>query len=319
MILYFKAVKMSDDNKDVKEMPARKVKEVINNKVDVKEVTAASVLDNKMPMFITVLKSEVARRKRLVARLEYHGLNKLTTFIDGVEAASDDVKDVIVDYQGCSKPEAGCMLSHIKSIATYLLKSKASHAIIGESDLVPHNDYAELLTKELASLQASNTCNVGLVMLSAYISGWAGISNSFGHFHTIGSQTYSALAYIISRQYAESIISKFTNGISLVGDQVVVKYKAFKDCKPEDCIKHDQTKPYSEANKRIVSEIITIGSGGYFINPPLMIDESIDTTIQSQASNQWHLNYYSNFGHKNFADADIACGHDDMLKLWKLL
>lgn len=271
----------------------------------------------EVPIFVITLSTprEIARKTRLTNRLKYHDIISSVTFIDGVSIEDKETKEVLKDYTGSTLPEAACMMSHLKAIATFLLTSKNEYGLILESDAVPINtiksDFIEV-TKNIPS-------GTSLIMLNVYISGFGDIIKKNNIFQTIGQESYSALAYMISRNYAEMVMKKFCGKYIIEGSEIKMTYKPFNDYSLDDCLILNKSKPKSLNNKRVTSEIITIKSGGLSTIKQLFIDESLDTSIQHQQHTQWHLEYYKQFDHVNYADADIACEHTEILKLWSLI
>lgn len=290
---------------DVKGMPTK-------NKSKKSEIKTSDVKTVDIPIYIITLSNETQRKERLKKRLEFHDLTNRSTFIDAIFKSDKVISEVKTGCNSniCSDAEAACMLSHLKAIHTFFTESKSPHGIILESDVVFHNKFNKLLNEVYSKID-----DIPLLMLNAYISGFEGITKADNGFMTIGPMTYSTLGYIISRDYAKTVLSMFT----LKTDQTELKFKPFKDYKPSECIKIDQKESYSDNNKRVTAEIITIKSGGYYVPEMLMIDESIDTQIQHQQSNKWHLDYYSQIGHHNYADGDFYGKHLELLQYWGLV
>lgn len=80
------------------------------------------------------------------------------------------------------------------------------------------------------------------------------------------------VAYIISRAYAQQLLNvyKFSNN-----NQITI-------------------------NRRITSETALIESNGVRTKMNLVIEEAIDTNIQSPDSVIWHREYFSQFGYHNY-------------------
>lgn len=295
---------------DVKGMPIKAKTQIVQLN---KEFKASEI-----PIYIIALSNESKRKERLKKRLEYHNLTKRATFVDAVYKSDKVIAEIKKDYTNCSDAEAACMLSHLKAINTFITESKAPHCIILESDAVFHNKFNKKLEEVYSKI-----ADIPLLMLNAYISAFEGIFKADNGFMTIGPMTYSTLGYIINREYANTLLSMFTIKDVLKSSTDSLRknpvYKPFKDYKPNQCIKVNSKEDYSESNKRVTSEIITIKSGGYFVEDILLIDESIDTQIQHQQSNQWHLDYYTRIGHHNFADADFYCENLELLQYWGLV
>ncbi|AYV86318.1 MAG: hypothetical protein Solumvirus4_16 [Solumvirus sp.] len=305
---------------------------------------------NSVPIWVICLSTpkELTRKTRLINRLTYHGMIDSITFVSGVSTTDPEPKKVLEKYTNSTLPEAACMLSHLKAIASFLLLSKSPYGIIMESDAVPSNtikdDFVNT-TKSLSLINDSISTKVPLIMLNTYISGFQGIVKKNDIFQTIGSECYSGLAYMISREYAQNVLSKFTysyvpdvnldmcNNLKIFqkskisniikeyigASDVSIKYKPFVEYSLNDCILLDKNKPLTPSNKRVTSEIITINSGGLSTIKLLFIDESLDSSIQHQQHSEWHLNYYKHYNHTNYADADIAHDHTEILKLWGLV
>lgn len=239
------------------------------------------------------------------------------------------------------------MLSALRAIYSFLVSTDKNgkphdYGMIWENDAVPHNNFQILYDKTIQSLNESlngngndiksssssgdaATLNLSkltenVIMLSYYNSGFDGIKKVSDMFSTIGKLTYSTLGYLISRKYAQSLIDTFCISTPPPNDKNnldKLKFRPFADIPADKCLSTDNNPP-NNYTKRITSEIITIKSGGVFVNIPLLVDESLDTSIQNQISNQWHLNYYAQFDHNNYADADIDAKNDELLQLWKI-
>ncbi|AYV86326.1 MAG: hypothetical protein Solumvirus4_24 [Solumvirus sp.] len=271
----------------------------------------------EIPIFILALESqkEVARRQRLMSRLKYHGIEDSVTHIKGFDKVHPDVKLVHGGTGIATEAETGCMLSHLKSIATFLLTSKEEYGLILECDAVP----ITTIKSDMIEVTKNIPKGTPLIMLNTYITSYHDIQRVSDMFNTIGSQAWSALAYLISRSYAEQIMSKFINKYSLDKDEVKIEWKTYAQYKPEDCIPKNDKKPLTEANKRVSSEIITTRSKGLLAKTQYFIAESFDSTLQTDYCLQHHLNFYKQFDLTKYADADIACEHDEILKYWGLL
>ena len=272
-----------------------------------------------IPFFVLGLTSEKKRNKNLKKRLKYHKLEDQTTFVPGVSGISAEVKSVLFNsknertYANCSPNEAACKIGHLRCLFKFL-RSGSLYGFVGENDMVPLNDFREKFDTIFSEVPSETP----LIMLSVYNSAFHGIKDVGTHFRTIGEFSFSTLGYLISRKYAEEILNTFCKYIPNEDNLDRIKYRPFAEIPAAKCLRLNPNLPESESNKRITAEIITIKSGGLFTKLPLLVDESLDTSIQQPISNEWHLKYYAQFDHKNYAAADIDAGNEELLKLWKI-
>lgn len=248
----------------------------------------------KTPIFIINLRSAVARRESLSARLQYHGLEDQVTWVEAV--GKDD--DLISWYQGSyvyekhpvNASEIGCFASHLKALKTYLKESKESQAIILEDDCVFHNEFRSLYASRMAEVPAGTS----LVMLSHYVTKWEGLQRlqegSF-LFH-INPNVLCTMGYWITREYATEVLRRYD--------------KPFHDIElPPD-------------GPRLTSEHITRFSDGLFLHPPLMVDEALESAIRPSHEMEWHKTYYQHYSFESYSAADRAANNTTLLKHWGL-
>ncbi|AYV86327.1 MAG: glycosyltransferase family 25 [Solumvirus sp.] len=301
---------------DLKSLDAKDQKEVVSNTDNKKEIPK-KLLDDKgieVPILIISLdtEKEVARRQRLMSRLKYHGIEDSVTHIKAIYKDDADIKIAKGDFNGSSNSEIGCMLSHLKAAATFLLKMNLPRALIFESDPILINGFKDEFLKVVKGMVSSTP----LLMINNYTPNKDGVIKN-GDYVNITARTYSTLSYVITREYAKTILDKYTTEFKLnTKNEIEIKWLPFSKYKLTDCIQTDHKKPLTEDNKRITAEVITILSNGIATAKNLCIGESLDTSIQPLEDMQWHQHYYKQLEPINYLDADIACEHEDVLKVW---
>jgi GR25 family glycosyltransferase involved in LPS biosynthesis len=295
-----------------------------NSKIDDQNVPK---IEN-IPIYVCALASEKRRKKYLTKRLVYHDLLKNTKFITAVTRVSNEVSKVLEGrLSGKESPEmlrlyqseAACHLSHLTALLNFVLVYKDPHdkagalryALILESDSVPHNEFKKLANEVIEQTQKVAPA-APLIQLGPYFSDRSDVKVLSPTLGTIGEKTYGTHAYLISLDYAQKLVSNMIRGQRVAKDgSLIIDFLPFKEYKEEFCLLNDAGK-----RSRVTSELITIRSGGVTVFTPLVIDESIDTSIQGQHSNDWHLRYYGQFNHKNYVNADLHANNELVLQRW---
>lgn len=228
-----------------------------------------------MEVYIINVKSANQRRMNMEKRLKYHNLDANAKFIDAITPASEVAQRFLSVYDGEQTPgEVCCFLSHVKALGEFLSNnSPHSGALIFEDDQLLHNDFVS----ELDSVLSVVSSDVNLVLLNRFNTSFEGCYVLNDKLMTIGTGTFSAGCYWISRSYAKSVVEKYELGYS------------------------SELFP----GKLVTSEIITMKSGGVAARNMLTIGECLDSSLFGDVRKNQHLAYYKKHEPKNFLNADI--------------
>lgn len=217
-----------------------------------------------IPIFVVTLKENDERRDRLAKRLLHLDLLDQTHFVIGYDQDSELVK-----YYSYRKPDEkrvySCTINHFFALKSFL-KTKASenlkseYALILEDDAIFDKDFRRKFTDNIPEDTKEN-----LIML-----GWTHGPEYNKQIHPkiglnlITNWTYGALAYLIHRDYAIKVLALFDRpGINLL----------------------DQS--------RNTSEVITIFSKGKYLNPPIVLEEALASTMGHNYKS--HLEWFNQY------------------------
>lgn len=234
---------------------------------------------NKMKIFLVSLERAEDRRQRMVRRLA----GRDYTIVDAVDAVrhADEVDRIHDGHIGresypIMKAEVACFMSHLKALRTFVDTCADERALIIEDDVMFHKDFEA----KLEALQPLPYCNV--IMLTHYVTSWddtkpyGPVVNGETVYRTIGAETYGTQAYIILREYALELLRMYEG-------------KKLSEIRDPNC-------------QRYTAEHITRFSGGLFMVKPIVIEEALDTYIQSPASIEWHQANFWRFGKENYVE-----------------
>lgn len=234
------------------------------------------------------------RKERITKRLKHHGVYDQTTFIEAVDKESgllDWFQDGLTYSFISTRPEHACFLSHLKAIRTFALDPNVDEAIILEDDAMLHNNFKERLEYVLA-----RRGEAPLLMLFFLAAAWDGVQKapsditgteipSPPHLFTIQEKIYGAVGYWMTKDYAWQCLSRLDRPLRYFGELFVT------------------------------SELITRLSGGYFVSPPLIVEEAVYSTLRQGNDLNVHRDYCAAFGYENYSAADEG----DIKAIWKPL
>lgn len=246
---------------------------------------------SKLHCYVINLPKCQDRKERMINRLTYHKLLDKTTFIEAIDQHSP-----LVDWiqTGVSVPltsrkcEHACFLSHLKALKAFVANDDVDEAIILEDDAMLHNEFEDRL-----SLVIDNCKGANLIMLCflAFIDRYPILriidnpsepDKTLAMFR-IGEYIFGAQAYWITKKYAAEILVKLNQNIGNLGE------------------------------KFVTSELITRLSGGYFIAPPLAIEDTVYSTLRMNDEITRHRDFFRNFGMENYNKGDDI----DPREIWK--
>ena len=228
------------------------------------------------------------RKERLLHRLDYHKIIDKTKFITGLDKNSPLLNwfeaGVIHPYTS-TREEHACFLSHIKALRAFVDDPDAKEAIILEDDAMFHNNFIKQLDYVL-----DWTSGVNLIMLCFLANTWEGTRKvteekieDFPEFYTIGPKIFGAQGYWLSKDYAEVCLSRLDRPLRHISE------------------------------KFITSELITRLSGGYFVKPPLLIEEGVYSTLRKEKYLDIQRKYFDTFGIDNYTAAEPV----EIKSIWK--
>ena len=178
-----------------------------------------------------------------------------------------------------------------QSITIFVADPKVEEAIILEDDAMLHNDFQSRLDYVLA-----RKGNPEMVMLCYLAASWDGVKkitdeelspgsfiNDPPEFFSITPKIFGAQGYWISKAYAHLCLARLDRSLRQINETFVT------------------------------SELITRLSNGYFVSPPLIIEEAVYSTLRQGNDLDVHRKFYSHFGLENYSSAE----EDDIKNLWK--
>lgn len=229
------------------------------------------------------------RKERITRRLEYHNILNKTTFISAIDGKEKSELMAWFEqgstHKKSTRPEHACFLSHLKALRSFL-SSDQQEAIILEDDAVLCNNFTSRLNNVLQVKQKLEV-QPKLILLCYLISSWEGVKCLTGSNNNtqledpeeerlcnITRSTYGGVAYWITRDYAQRCLNSLDKPLRLI---------------PEDFV---------------TSELITRMSGGCFATPPLVIEESVYSTLRKGNDLNVHRKFFSGFGLNNYSQGD---------------
>lgn len=234
------------------------------------------------------------RKERILHRLHHHKIADLTSFIDAVDRDSpllDWFEDGLLFPYRSTRAEHACFLSHIKALRAFVADPHAEEAIILEDDAMLHNDFNERLEYVL-----TRKGDAEMLMLCFLAASWEGVKKiqeeellpaspipNPPDFFSIAPKIFGAVGYWISKDYAHLCLARLDRSLRQISETFVT------------------------------SELITRLSNGYFISPPLIIEEAIYSTLRQGNDLDVHRKFFSHFGLENYSSAE----REDIKNLWK--
>jgi GR25 family glycosyltransferase involved in LPS biosynthesis len=231
-----------------------------------------------------------ARRKRMIDRFEFHGLEY--EFIDAVKYTDDIINYLIEGYHDItpkSKSECACMQSHLKAINKFL-ESNEKYGIICEDDILLHNNFKERFEYHFNNFPKDS----GILMLGYFIEYWIGFKWSGNDLELQNlcfinpDHTWGAFCYLINRDYALDVIRMYEN-------KRWIQMRSLRF---------------------LTSEIITRFSRGHLCYPILVIEEACDSHIRGKDELKLHEKVFGPWGYKHFNSAEKE--HVSPLKDFKI-
>ena len=218
-----------------------------------------------IPIYVINLERCVERKKRMVARLEKHGLLDQTRFVVAYDRDDPLLDNVVIPH--ATQAEIACLLSHLKAIEMFLEHGN-EYALILEDDVMFHHDLEVLWRQHMDKLPHVNPT---VVMLCTYMIGSSDPRDRNSHYTTINCSCYGAQSYIISKAYAREVIERYSYLLRGTPSEV-----------------------------RLTSESILIESRGVRTKQYLFVEEALDTNIQNEISVRWHHDYFSRVGYSSY-------------------
>jgi GR25 family glycosyltransferase involved in LPS biosynthesis len=230
------------------------------------------------------------RKERLERRLRHHGLLEKSLFIEAIHKDSPLLdwfqEGIIPGYYRSSRSEHACFLSHLKALRAFVDDPHATEAIILEDDAMFHNNFLERLEYVLEKKGSAP-----LLMLCFIAASWKDVKKvvipngdeSRPSFYTITPKIFGAQAYWISKDYARLSLKRLDRRLRYLGENFVT------------------------------SELITRLSQGYFVSPPLVIEEGVYSTLRQGNDLDIHRRFFSSFGLENYLGAE----EEDIKSQWK--
>jgi GR25 family glycosyltransferase involved in LPS biosynthesis len=169
--------------------------------------------------------------------------------------------------------EFSCLASHIKAIKTFVEKDPNKYGIILEDDVAFHKDYLVYLKCLLGTLK--NESLVMFLVTDTNMNNYA--RNEYPHILNKGelyllnidkNKSWGAVGYIISKDYAKKVLELYDKPFRLIE---------------------------SNLRNRVVSEMITMNSGGKFTYPHLVLEWKSPSNINPRR----HEYHQSIFMHLN--------------------
>jgi GR25 family glycosyltransferase involved in LPS biosynthesis/glycosyltransferase involved in cell wall biosynthesis len=276
-----------DDSKTMN-VPRSIVSE-IKDQVALPTAPAVDILAST-PVYVIHLPTSVERLERLRTRLKHHGLDFAETDASGngkigqvhvVQAMTPQSQYVQRMFKGWpeaspaalalgsnTRPQAS-FYSHIKAIKEWLRSSADSAsewALFLEDDAVPHDDFRSTLSQIWSQVPAQ--CNI--VLLTHFVSKSDGIQHFSTNLCTMTPNVWGAIGYMVRRSWAKKTIPALDRPImTLLGSKLPIGWE------------------------RVLQ---TMGPT-LFTRPCLLIEESVNSTIQPDSQLAEHMRYFTQFRH----------------------
>ena len=215
-----------------------------------------------IPIYVINLARCVERKKKMIARLQKHGLLNQTHFVVAHDRDGPLLDSVVIPHT--TRAEIACLLSHHKAIEMFLACGD-EYALMLEDDVMFHRDLEVLWRQHIDKLPHVNPT---VVMLCTYMIGRSDPPDLNSHYTTINCSCYGAQSYIISKAYAREVIERYSHLLRGTPSEV-----------------------------RLTSENILIESRGVRTKQYLFVEEALDTNIQNEISVRWHHDYFSRVGY----------------------
>lgn len=246
-------------------------------------------------VYIINRKQDVDRRKRVWKRIHSIFEEKDVTFIEAKDNPEEIKKytHLPISHTPLSVGVGGCLLSHLEVLHQFGedFPQGDSSALILEDDVLLHLNFNKILQEDLFPLFSLQIPNI--LLLSSYCSSW----NHVDEKEVLPSGKYkcmripaqggiwSTAGYFICSSYAREVL-KGRYHIPIVN---------WKDW---SSIPH------------LTSEFLILASSGYFVWPPIVMEESVDSHVTEITRAKF--DYWQQFGLKNFVDHN-----DEVLRMWK--
>ena len=230
-----------------------------------------------VPIYCINLASSTGRRRRMERRFARHGLTSDVRFI---EATGPDEADVRLDVVGVERPDlaaVGCLRSHLAALRRFLDETGpgVAGAIVMEDDVVLHNSFAERFGLTMGNVPEGTP----LVSLGYLVWHWEGITWSgrdpqrrdLATLHP--SHVWGTQAYWISRDEAARVVERLD-------------------------------RPLRDLPDGVTADSITQWSGGLVAYPPLVLEETHDTTMGGEGRLEHHRRAQRGFDFSDYSGAE---------------
>jgi hypothetical protein len=228
------------------------------------------------PVYCVSLDTSADRRARIRRRFGHHSMLERLTFVEAVRTTA--VRDWSQWWQ--HRAASACFASHLKAMAMALDNRAASQgAIICEDDVLLHNEFSERLAEVLANLPPdAKLCSLGwFVHRPDTVLPWDGKQPEQRNLcRIVPWAVWGAHCYWISPRYAAELLDRY-------GDRAV------------DAMPH-------------IVETIAFESGGYVSNPPLALQDEIDSSIRHRRGVDRFLEPQELWPYSDYSDCEQ--GHD---------
>jgi GR25 family glycosyltransferase involved in LPS biosynthesis len=234
---------------------------------------------SQVPIYVTQLPAQRERQERLSARLHNHGLLEQTTFVAAMTPDSDYVKEMLKDWpekRGRRRIYAASFYSQLAALKIFCQSSpiETQYALILENDAVLHDEFRDrfnsIWSREMHALDELPH----IVLLTCCTSNNRELKapQVTEHLFQLNDGIWCAQGYAISRPYANYLIEMLDRPIvEVLADHENTGHLLV----PE--LSHSGAPEFDIAWEQVIQ-----ASGGYFTLPRLIIEESMDSTMQSQ-------------------------------------
>jgi GR25 family glycosyltransferase involved in LPS biosynthesis len=244
------------------------------------DATGTSVLSSndpdKIPLYCINLEDSIERRNRVTRRFAALGLLDRVRFVTAVGPDSEVVTEHVKNF-GLPEPSArrrrelAAALSHLRVIETFLGEpsENTGSAIVFEDDVLLHEEWNVRLERTLANLPVTvPVCALGYLPNSGFKSNWVGVDPLKRNLIAMTpGKAWGAMAYWISRDFAEEIRNEF--------DEIA-------------------------KGPNLLAEHLMWRVGGCIAQPPLVIEDGLDSTIRSESELAKHNFWHRAWGVQNY-------------------
>jgi hypothetical protein len=203
-----------------------------------------------VPIFCINLTASAARRRRMERRFEWHGLTGNVRFVEAV--GRSDVRNDVARIDRRDLTAVARLRSHLAALRCFLDETggEVAGAIVMEDDVALQNGFAGRLRATMENVpDGTELVALGYIVGQWEGIGWAGRDAGLRNLAVLHpSLVRGTQAYWISRRYATEVL-------------------------------HRLDSPLEDLPAGVTSEAITQLSGGLIAYPPLVLEETHDTTL----------------------------------------